>query len=278
MMERFIAVVRREPLIGFFAVGALLFALEGAAPPEVSRDGPSEARVLVIDEGVRRALRDGYLHQYGAEPTAEQERAELEAWVDAEILYREGLARRLDEGDERVRARVITLMADLLAAEHPAIEPTEAEVRAFFEADPARWAEPARIDFVHVFVSEAPDAEVRAAALLTALREGASPARMGDSFSGGRHYRGRRLEDLREAFGEDFTRAIEAQAIGTWEMAHSRFGWHVVQIEARSLGGDAAFERVRADVARALTLERNEESARRATEALRARWTIEGRD
>ena len=51
---------------------------------------------------------------------------------------------------------------------------TEAELRAYFDASPERWAEPERIDFVHVFFEGNEDAEARAAELLPSLQAGAT--------------------------------------------------------------------------------------------------------
>ncbi len=265
----------REPLVHFGLIGAALFlldALTGTSAPRPDHDAID--RTLVIDTGTRRAIADDFLHGEGRAPTDAELDARIAAWRDEEILYREGLARELDAHDGRVRARVATLMADVLRAERFASEPTEAELRAYFDASPERWAEPERIDFVHVFFEGTDDAEARAAELLPSLRAGASPARMGDTFSGGRHYRGRRLSDLRESFGEAFVDDLSSAEADAWFVTRSRFGVHLVRVERRSAGSDADFDRVRLDVAHALNEARETEAMERALAELRARWTI----
>lgn len=267
----------REPLVHFLGLGALLFALDAARAPEPAPDvtPATPERRIVIDEGVRRAAADTYRHEHGEDPPEDELAARIDRWVDEEILYREGLARGLTEGDERIRMRVVQLMADVLDAEQPVPAPTDDEIAAYFDAHRERWDEPARIDFVHVFVSgETEAARARAEGLLAQLSAGASPQRMGDTFSGGRHYRGRRVEQLAESFGQEFAGALDALPPGTWSLVRSRFGWHVVRIEARSDAHDASLAAARADVIRAIELARRAERADAARAELRARWEV----
>lgn len=273
--------ILREPVLHFLVLGALLFGLDAVAHrDEENADAPEAfSRTLVVDEGIRRSLADDYLHEEGRAPTPSELDARIARWTDEEILYREGMARELDVHDERVRTRVATLMADVLRAELFVPEPTESELRAHFDANAERWAEPERVDFVHVFVDgNIEGADERAQAFLVSLEAGASPARMGDTFTGGRHYRGRRIADLGEAFGGTFADDIASAPLDSWTLMRSRFGLHLVRIEQRSAGSDADFERARLDVARALDEARQTEAMARALTTLRERWTIRTSD
>ena len=51
-----------------------------------------------------------------------------------------------------IRRPFATRMTALLEGEHPVPEPTDEELRAYFDANRERWASEPRIDFVHVFV------------------------------------------------------------------------------------------------------------------------------
>ena len=269
----------REPLVHFVALAALIFALERAvgAPAATAPDGEREVpREIVVDDGARRELADAYLHQHGAPPDEATLRALVSAWIDEEVLYREGLARGLDRGDPRVRARVASAMGRIVEAQLPVAAPTDDELRAYFAEHAPRWAEDERVDFVHVFVSvdEASGdaaAEARAAELLAQLEAGASPSGLGDTFSGGRRYRGRRIEDLAQAFGPQFVVGMREQPIGSWARRRSRHGLHLVRIESRSAATAADFERSRLDVEREWRLSRTEARMREALDELRAR-------
>jgi peptidyl-prolyl cis-trans isomerase C len=260
----------REPLVHFLVVGCALVALERASGSEAS-----DPRVIVVDDGVRRELADAYAHEHGGPPDPDQLASLVDLWIDDEVLYREGLAHGLDRSDARVHQRVASLMRGVVEAEHPAREPSETELRAYFDAHAERWAEDARIDFEQVFVSgETEDAAAHAEALRADLTRGVSPVGLGDTFSGGRRYRGRRVADLAEQFGEDFANGVDAEPAGVWQVHPSRFGLHVVRVERRSAASAADFERARLDVERDLMEEEEERASEHALEALRRRWEI----
>lgn len=260
----------REPLIHFLVAGALLAALDRlAAPDEAVR------AVVVVDEGVRRSLRDAFLHEHGAPPTDAELAPLVDRWIDDEVLYREGVLRELDRDDVRVRERVASRMSALLEAAHAVPAPTEAELRAWFEAHRERWAVDERIDFVHVFVDGTDAAaQARAEAIRAELATGSSRVGLGDTFPGGRTYRGRRLADLTEAFGETFTDGLFEQAEGVWTIRRSRFGIHAVRIERRSAAAPADFERARLDVEADFLEHARAERLARAIAELRGRWEI----
>ncbi|MFO0686604.1 MAG: peptidylprolyl isomerase [Sandaracinus sp.] len=264
--------VAAEPLVHFVVVGALLALLDHVRTPEGASEAP---RAITVDDGVRRDLADAFLHEHGHAPSDEELAPLVDDWVDQEVLYREGLVRGLDQGDARVRQRVASLMEAIVVAEHPVADPTEEEVRAYFDAHAERWAEEVRVDFEHVFVAGSDEAaEARANGYLADLRAGASPIGMGDSFTGGRHYRGRHLDDLSESFGAEFVVGLDTDALDVWTLHRSRFGLHLVRIEQRTAASAAEYERARPDVEHALREERRAERARRSIAALREHWEI----
>ncbi|MBX7192128.1 MAG: peptidyl-prolyl cis-trans isomerase [Sandaracinaceae bacterium] len=263
----------REHLVGFVLAGLALAGLEALARPDELEVTPA-SRVLVVDASVRRGLTEDLRHTNEREPTAAELDTALEAWIDEELLYREGLARELDRDDPRVRARVATLASSLLEAEHPLAEPTEDELRAYFEAHLDRYAEEARIDFEQVFVAGTDvAARARAEALLAELARGASPIGLGDTYPGGRHYRGRRLADLDEAFGPGFSAGL-FESESAWSLHGSVAGWHLVRVERRTAASAADFDRARLDVAHDLLEERREARSTRARAELRERWQV----
>jgi hypothetical protein len=262
----------REPIVHFLVAGLALAGLEALARPE---QAPEDARVLVLEASVRRGLAEDWAHDHEAPPTEAELDARLEAWLDEELLYREGLLRGLDRDDPRVRARVATLTASLLEAEHPIAEPDDAALRAWFEAHLDRYAEDARYDFTHVFVAGTDDtARARAESLLAELEAGGSPIAMGDTYPGGRHYRGRRVADLAEAFGPAFTEGFGDVPDGRWSLRRSSRGLHLVRIEARTAASPADFERARLDVEHDLLEHARAERTRAAIRGLRERWRI----
>ena len=197
-----------------------------------------------------RGLREEHVRSvYGREPSPAEMDELVSRWIDEEILAREGVAMGLDKDDPRIRQRMAQKMGFVLEQGLALVEPTDAELRAFFAAHPGKWKTAELVDFTQVFVQGTDgDAHARATSLLAELVQGRDPVRMGDTFSGGRRYRRRKLADLQESFGADFTQGLDAQKEGTWALRRSRFGFHLVRVDRRTPEKDPDIEAVRADV------------------------------
>src|SRR5262249_46173605 len=127
-------------------------------------------------------------------------------------------------------------------------QPTDAELRTFFEATRAQWTRPARVRFIHVYA--APDGRDRLAtprdraAPLEAAAPGPPPA-PGDAFPLPRAVTGGR-DDVANQYGAAFADAVLALVPGAWsEPIASKFGWHLVLVLERTDAGPAEFEDVR---------------------------------
>lgn len=294
--------VVREPLLHFVVLGGLLFALDaatnsddpapdpapgpdtgapttqpgpGASSVGTSRVGPDRDATIVVGPEVRAALTEQWTRTRGTPPTSEEIEREVSRWTEEELLYREGLERGLDQDDPRVRERVATKMGSVLRARVVLPEPTDDELRAWFQDHASKWAKAELYDFTQVYV-EGHDAKAtqRAAELLEQLREGAEPGGLGDTFQGGRRYRRRKIEDLAKSFQSTFVDGLETQALKTWALRRSRFGLHLVRLDARTPAEAPAFESVKADVRKDWEDARRTEETRAAFEELRNRWKI----
>jgi peptidyl-prolyl cis-trans isomerase C len=268
--------IAREPLLHFLVLGAALFALDGWRRParRASRDSDSVSVSVVITAAKRAELVEEWTRVQGKPPSVEEQEHLVQSWIDEEILYREGIARGLDRGDARVRKRVAEKMGFVLEAQVVVPEPSEADLRGWFEAHRDRWAIAARVDFTHVFVKDAPDARARADSLLARLRGGEDPAALGEVFSGGRHYRGRKLDDLARAFGPDFTAGLGEQPPGEWTLRPSRHGLHLVRVDRRESARAPDFEEVRPVVREDWIAARRRDGVVSAIAAVRARWRV----
>jgi hypothetical protein len=92
---------------------------------------PSRQIVLTLDQLSR--LVTLFQSQWRREPTAQELDALVDDEVREEILYREALALGLDRNDEIVRRRMAQKMQFLAEDVAAAREPTEAELRAWFD-------------------------------------------------------------------------------------------------------------------------------------------------
>lgn len=287
--------VAREPLVHFVAIGAVLFAIDAArtpAPaPAAEKPSVVEApaapapavsepmkRAIVIDAGTRAQIAAAAERRLGHAPSDADIAAETERWIDEEVLYREAVARGLDRDDPVIHQRIAARMGYVLEQAAIVPEPSDAELRAWFDAHRERWTVPEHVDFTHVFVAGSDAAaSARVAELEAALAAGAAPDRLGDRFSGGHRYRGRRIADLAQAFGDEFVAGLAQQQPGAWVRRRSRHGLHLVRIDRVDAPKGADFARARLDVRKEWIDARRAAEVTAALKRLRDAWTIEQR-
>jgi hypothetical protein len=268
----------REPLVHFVAIGVLMFALDTSRDEREPHANTAARDPIVLDARADADIRARAERRLGRAPSADELETETDAWIDEEVLYREALARSLDRDDPEIHQRIAARMSFVLEQQVIVPEPTDAELRAWFDAHREQWSARERIDFTHVFVDgDDAAAHTRARELAATLSTGAAPERLGDRFAGGRRYRGRHLADLATAFGEDFARGLDAQPIGAWVERRSRFGIHLVRVERFEPGRAADFAAARLDVRRAWIEAHRAELLDAALARVRATWEIHRR-
>lgn len=141
--QSFVRRVGREPVVHFAGAALLLFGIAELADtlrPEVVEIDPREIewRVQQLERGQGAVLGD-------------EERARAEqAYIDEQILAREARARGLDD-DQRIRSILSQKMLHVLSG--GAIQPTEAELRAYYEKHTARYARPPSVNAEAIVVS-----------------------------------------------------------------------------------------------------------------------------
>ncbi len=213
-LDRLSRLQQRHALLLFLALGAALFTAEGLRRPT-----PTLAAPGVVGAG-----------------------ASAQQWLEEEVLYREALARGLDEGDLIVRRRLAQKMRLLLETSVDVPEPDTAQLRAWIDAHPARYGGLEHLSLSHVFLSRSlrgtqlGDDAVRVAAQ---LRSGAVQEieRLGDPHPGGTQLQRVTHRELERLFGTPVTAQLLELPVGSWEgPIASAFGIHFVYVRQRQLG------------------------------------------
>ncbi len=279
--SRITAAIRRiasEPFVHFVILGVAIFVLSGLA-----RDWRDTRRYsIALDSAALRALVSRWERQYGGPPTPQQLGSAARNQVREEILYREGLALGLDREDEIVRRRVAQKVEFLLNDLAIVKEPTEAELRGWYDGHPEAYSEPARVSFTHVYFSPDRDgdegASHRAVEELARLRtsgEARAPDR-GDRFPYPYDHASVSGPEVVRLFGDSplAEAALDAPLNRWWGPIRSGYGWHLLYVSGRSDPRVRPFADVKEKVAADLVAAARERANAQAFGKLQAKYAI----
>jgi parvulin-like peptidyl-prolyl isomerase len=270
----------REPLIHFLLIGGALFGVYALAPD--ARTGPAASKEirLSLDEIAQLTL----LHQsqWRRPPTPQELQRLVENKVQQEILYREALAMGLDKDDEIVKRRMAQKMQFLAEDVAAAREPTTAELKSWFEKNSAKFAQPPRLSFRHLYFSPdrrgtraRDDAEQALAKLAGQPVDAKIASSLADAFMFQEYYRDRAPEFLGKEMGPQFALAVAKLKPGSWQgPIESGFGWHLVFVDTVIPGRVPAFEEVEPDIRTAWLGEQKALAWEKAYKKLRANYTV----
>jgi hypothetical protein len=254
----------REPLLHFVVLGALLFTVDHFL---ISR--ADDPHTIVVGAEVDKEAREAFKSSRGQEPDAKQLAALRQAWLDNEVLYREGLALRVDQGDITIRERVIFKTLSIVEAGLKLPTVDDKALRAWFDAHKDKYDEPVRYDFQEAVLSgENSEAAVRS--FVNELNTGTGSTR-----AGLRVFKGRPHVNLVQGYGADAAKALEEATPGAeWRAIQTRDGWRAMRMDSVIGGKAASFEAMRNVVLQDWTDATMAEQRTAAVRALAKKYTI----
>lgn len=230
--------VIREPLIHFVLIGGLLFAADHLIAAR--RENP---KVISVGPEVDKEARTIFRSAQGREPTTNELKVLRERWIDTEVLYREGLALRVDQGDSTIRERVIFKALNVMQANLTLPPVDDKKLRTWFEQHRSQYDQPERFDFLEaVLVGNATDEGARQFAV--SLNSGDQ----GDAKSGLRVFKGRPRNTIEDSFGAEFMTKLAQLPVGQWHTLPSKDGTRVIQLQGRTAGEKVTYESVQGRV------------------------------
>jgi hypothetical protein len=225
----------REPLLHFIILGGVLFAADHFI---VSRS--DDPRVIVIDAAVDAHAREVFKQARGHEPNAEELYALRRVWIENEVLYREGLALQLDQGDDMIRERVIFKQLSVIDAGTKLPHYDDKVLREWFEKNRAKYDEPARYDFQEaILVGDKSESGMRA--FVSSLNAGTP----GDVKADLRVFKHRPRENLVQSYGAEFATELDASPVGEWRALATKDGWRAMRLESIAKPQPADFEAIK---------------------------------
>jgi peptidyl-prolyl cis-trans isomerase C len=270
----------REPLVHFLLIGAALFGLYGFTQSGRQATAPSKEIRLSLDE--IRQLTVLFQSQWRRPPTPQELERLVENKVQQEILYREALAMGLDKDDEIVKRRMAQKMQFLAEDMAAAREPPTAELKSWFESNSARFAQPPRLSFRHLYFSPdrrgaraRDDAEQALAKLAGQPVDAKIASSLADPFMFQDFYRDRAPDYLAKEFGPPFAVAVTKLRPGSWQgPVESGFGWHLVFVDTVIPGRVPAFEEIEPDVRTSWLGEQKALTWEKTYKGMRANYTV----
>lgn len=225
----------REPLLHFLFAGGALFGVD-----HLVNGAADDDRTIVVDAAVDREALEVFRTARGREPNADELYALRRAWLDNEVLYREGLALQMDKGDKAIKDRVVFKALSMVNAGLKLPPVDDATLRVWFEAHRDRYDEPARYDFQEAVLAGDPS-EAALRAFATALNAGTAV----ESQAGLRVFQGRPHANIVQSYGPEFAAELEAAAVGQWRAMRHGDGWRVMRLESITPVKPASFEALR---------------------------------
>lgn len=206
---------------------------------------PNDGTVIELTPGLRERILAQGEELYGRPLTSAESEEAVASYLEEELLVREAYRRGLDRDDREVRAMLVDhARTELLrSAGYEAPEPTEAELRAYFEAHAERYRVPERIDLhqVHFPTNTAPlepdDALVR-------LRAGAVFEKLGAAGPAA-DVKDVSRSDIARAYGARLASEVFALPDGEWHGPfHSEIGTHFFRVHDRRPPRDRTYQEV----------------------------------
>ncbi|MEQ1499463.1 MAG: peptidylprolyl isomerase [Novosphingobium sp.] len=229
----------KEPLVHFVVAGAAVFWVLSGRPPDLGE------RRIVVDEAVAGALVRRYYDSFRRMPSKDEIDGLISDWVADQVYYREALRLGLDQGDEVVVRRMRRKLESMAVADAETAEPSDAELQALIDKDPAHYSEDPRTSFEQVYLgADTPQSRARADLQLAQLRGGKPvngvpaplPAQLGKASAA----------DISGQFGDEFTLSLRRLPVGQWQgPVASGLGLHLVRITARDAPSPPSLANIR---------------------------------
>jgi peptidyl-prolyl cis-trans isomerase C len=267
----------REPLVHFLIIGLALFGIYRLITPAGAK--PTSTRIELTQNDLSQ-LEISWRAQWQRAPSPDEMRSLINDKVKQEILYREGLALGLDQGDEIIKRRMAQKMEFLAEDVSNLREPSTEELKAWFDKNSARFALTGGVTFHHLYFSpdkrgsQARDDAARA--LKNIASSSAATPVLGDRFMFQDYYADNSPEQVAKIFGTKFSESISKLRVGVWQgPVESGLGWHLVRIDAITPGRVPVFGEIDpAQIKSEWSADQRADSKRQLFETIKQRYEV----
>ena len=271
--------VLKEPLLHFLLLGILIYLLYAFFGRDKSSE---ESEIVVISQGEIEWLETNWQQLWNRPPTPDERQALIDEHAREKVLYQVALDMGLDKEDVIIRRRMVQkiefLGADLLQPD----EPTDEEVRKYYEENKATYQLPDLISLSHIYFDPdkradrtLKDAEKVLSLLYSKAISNIEISDYGDRFMLQQNYSKRTQQEIQKLFGSGFSDTVFRLETGKWHgPVLSGYGTHLVYIDehvrSQPVGWEPVKDRVKADWMKSKQQELNDNYI----EGLLSRYTI----
>ena len=275
----------RDPLVHFLVIGGVLFLFDSGFTSSEDQRASKRTKIKVSAEYVAE-LEASLTRHRGVSPSPQEIQAEVEQFIDDEIMVREARRLGLDQGDLIIRRRLIQKMRFLVDDMATATPPTDAELNAWFNThrDQYRGVDRYDVEQVYFATERRGIASLRDATQALNASRARSPQHpvqpTGDPFLGGNRRKQRTQRQLKRRFGQAFSELVVTASRrddpNIWYgPVKSPFGHHLLRVIDTHNAREPTLKTVRSRVRADLMESRRRQAAGQARAELRELFTIE---
>lgn len=215
-----------------------------AAYAVLDRDYVTRPEIVRVTAAEVGWLADIWARQWRRPPDETELRGIVLDYLRETLLAREARALKLDVDDSVVRRRLAQKMEFLAQDAAELSEPSDEDLRAYYDRAQSRYRTPLRISFTQVFFKS--DAAARRGLVELAARQ---PDQLGDPSLLARRYFQSDAQTVSDIFGRAFAELAFARPVGEWYgPVKSPYGTHLVRIDQRQPERMRSFDDARAQV------------------------------
>ncbi len=244
--------ILKEPLFHFLLIGGGLFFLYSFLNPSAEQ---LDNNIIRIEESDVTRLVKAYQQNWNAPPDSATLKSLLKEEIKAEVFYREALRMQLDHNDEIIRRRLKQKYEFLVKDLADSQQPSAAALQTFYEANGNLYKERVKYSFSQIYFSPdkrkkpLEDAQVVLAQLKNSPATTIDNKKIGDNFHLQNYFAERDYNDVRQLFGQDFSKAVFANKTTGWTAPiRSGYGIHLVNITAIQAASVRSFSQVKEKV------------------------------
>lgn len=220
----------KEPLLHFMLLGVLIFALYGI----VNKENDSESVIMIDDYDMDNIIASWEM-QWKRLPTDQELKSLVDQNIRQEIFYQEALKMNLDHNDEIIKRRLAQKMQFLSNDLATLNEPSDEELKKFYDANFEDYLTPAEYSFYQIILSPdyRKDPKKDAEQILSEFANGSfeEMKTKGDPLPFPYFFENTDVDEINRQLGMKFSNALKTTKTKIWTgPILSGFGYHLVYL------------------------------------------------